>query len=68
VATITKTPSATWRAMIRKPTPAQGRDRWLTAEEEKKALAACDEHSNPMPGWIERIARRTGMRAGEIKT
>ncbi len=55
-------------ANIRKPAPTPGRDRRLTTEEEKKLLAACDGHSNPMLGWIVRIALHTGMRAGEIKT
>ncbi len=55
-------------ANIRKPAPAQGRDRRLAADEETKLLAACDGHSNPMLGWIVRIALYTGMRAGEIKS
>ena len=53
---------------IRKPAPAKGRDRRLAAEEGKKLLKACDKHSNPMLGWIARIALYTGMRAGEIKS
>jgi integrase len=53
---------------IRKPTPAKGRDCRLSADEEKALFKACDSHSNPMPGWIVRIALYTGMRAGEIKT
>jgi len=55
-------------ANIRKPAPPQGRNRRLTAEEERKLLQACDGHSNPMLGWIVRIALYTGMRAGEIKS
>ncbi len=55
-------------ANIRKPAPPQGRNRRLTADEEKKLLQACDGHSNPMLGWIVRIALYTGMRAGEIKS
>jgi integrase len=55
-------------ANIRKPAPPQGRNRRLTAEEEQKLLQACDAHSNPMLGWIVRIALYTGMRAGEIKS
>ena len=55
-------------ANIRKPAPPQGRNRRLTADEEKKLLQACDAHSNPMLGWIVRIALYTGMRAGEIKS
>lgn len=33
-----------------------------------KLLEVCDGHSNPMLGWIVRIALCTGMRAGEIAT
>jgi integrase len=55
-------------ANIRKPAPAKGRDRRLTADEEKALFKACDKHSNPMLGWIARIALYTGMRAGEIKS
>jgi integrase len=53
---------------IRKPAPGKGRDRRLGADEEKTLLRACDRHSNPMLGWIVRIALHTGMRAGEIKS
>ncbi len=52
---------------IRKPAPGKGRDRRLGADEEKGLLRACDRHSNPMLGWIVRVALYTGMRAGEIK-
>jgi integrase len=55
-------------ANIRKPAPAKGRDRRLTTDEEQALLKACDKHSNPMLGWIARIALYTGMRAGEIKS
>jgi integrase len=55
-------------ANIRKPAPPKGRDRRLTADEEHTLLKACDKHSNPMLGWIVRIALYTGMRAGEIKS
>ncbi|MCG7985409.1 MAG: site-specific integrase [Candidatus Thiodiazotropha lotti] len=55
-------------ANIRKPAPAKGRDRRLTADEEKVLFLACDRHSNPMLGWTARIALHTGMRAGEIKS
>jgi integrase len=51
---------------IRKPPPGQGRNRRLSADEETKLLAACDNYSNPMLGWIVRAALFTGMRAGEI--
>ena len=53
---------------IRKPAPAKGRDRRLTADEEQALFKACDKHSNPMLGWIARIALFTAMRAGEIKS
>jgi len=53
---------------IRKPAPGKGRDRRLDADEEKALLRACDRHSNPMLGWIVRVALYTGMRAGEIKS
>lgn len=52
---------------IRKPAPGKGRDRRLGTDEEKVLLRACDRHSNPMLGWIVRVALYTGMRAGEIK-
>ena len=55
-------------ASIRKPAPAKGRDRRLGACEEQVLLKACDRHSNPMLGWIVRLALYTGMRAGEIKS
>ncbi len=55
-------------ANIRKPTPPPGRDRRLSADEEQILFKACDKHSNPMLGWIARIALYTGMRAGEIKS
>lgn len=44
---------------IRRPVPGPGRDRRLTPEEQKRLLAAVDAHSNPMPGWIVRIALET---------
>ena len=55
-------------ANIRKPAPGKGRDRRLKAEEEEALFQACDAHSNPMLGWMARIALYTGMRAGEIKS
>jgi len=51
---------------IRKPSPGQGRDRRLSIEEERRLLAAVNGHSNPMLGWIVRIALETGMRSSEI--
>lgn len=53
-------------AQVRKPKPAEGRDRRLSAAEERALFAAVDAHSNPMLGWIVRIAMETGMRSGEI--
>lgn len=51
---------------IRKPNPGQGRDRRLTAQEERKLLSAAKAHSNPMLGWIVTLALETGMRSSEI--
>lgn len=51
---------------IRRPAPSPGRDRRLTREEETCLMAAVDAHSNPMLGWIVRIALETGMRSSEI--
>ena len=51
---------------IRKPSPGEGRDRRLTPEEEERLLTAADAHSNPMFGWVVRLALYTGMRSGEI--
>jgi integrase len=53
---------------IRRPAPGPGRNRRLTEDEEKRLLAAVDAHSNPMLGWIVRVALATGMRASEILT
>lgn len=53
---------------IRRPAPGPGRNRRLTADEEKRLLAAVDAHSNPMLRWIVRIALETGMRSSEITT
>lgn len=53
---------------IRRPSPGAGRDRRLQRDEEAKLLAAVDAHSNPMLGWIVRIALETGMRTSEIVT
>jgi len=51
---------------VRKPKAAEGRDRRLTTEEEKAIYAAVDSHSNPILGWLVRIAVETGMRSNEI--
>lgn len=53
-------------ANIRKPSPGAGRDRRLTREELESLFAAADTHSNPMLGWIVRLAVETGMRSSEI--
>lgn len=53
-------------ALVRKPKPAEGRDRRLGPHEESALLAAVDAHSNPMLGWIVRIAMGTAMRSSEI--
>jgi integrase len=53
-------------SLIRRPSPGKGRTRRLSKAEEQKLLAECDAHSNPMLGWIVRIALYTGMRRGEI--
>ena len=55
-------------SMVRKPTPAPGRNRRLKPTEEKRLLDACDAQSNPMLGWIVRLAIYTGMRQGEIES
>lgn len=51
---------------IRKPSPGKARDRRLDANEEKLLLQAVDRYSNPMLGWIVRLAIETGMRQSEI--
>lgn len=53
---------------IRRPSPGAGRDRRLQRGEEARLLAAVDAYSNPMLGWIVRIALETGMRTSEITT
>lgn len=53
---------------IRRPAAGPGRNRRLSDDEEKRLLAAVDQHSNPMLRWIVRIALETGMRASEIVT
>lgn len=51
---------------VRKPSPAAGRDRRLTGTEQEALFAAADAHSNPMLGWIVRLAVETGMRSSEL--
>ena len=53
---------------VRRPSPGAGRNRRLSQDEEKRLLNAIDEHSNPMLGWIVRIAVETGMRSSEINS
>lgn len=53
---------------LRRPSPGPGRNRRLNADEEARLLDAVDAHSNPMLGWIVRIAIETGMRSSEIAT
>jgi integrase len=53
---------------IRRPAAGAGRNRRLSVDEEKRLLAAVNNHSNPMMGWIVRIALETGMRWSEILT
>lgn len=53
---------------IRKPSPGEGRDRRLSSDEELRLINAVNAHSNPMLGWIVRIALETGMRTSEIST
>ncbi|MEO7773381.1 MAG: integrase, partial [Steroidobacteraceae bacterium] len=52
--------------LVRKPAAPRGRERRLRPGEEAKLLEACDKYSNPMLGWIVRVALYTGMRLGEI--
>lgn len=52
---------------IRKPSVKDSeRDRILTPDEEKRLLKVSDGYSNPMLGWIVRIALNTSMRLSEI--
>jgi len=51
--------------LVRKPS-APHRERRLAKTEAVILLAECDKHSNPMLGWIVRVALHTGMRLGEI--
>ena len=50
-------------ANVRKPSPGPGRNRRLNKEEQISLFAAADAHSNPMLGWIVRLAVETGMRS-----
>lgn len=51
---------------VRKPPAGEGRNRRLTWSETRRLLRACDQHSNPMLGWIVRLGITTAMRKGEI--
>ncbi|MDV3469852.1 site-specific integrase [Stenotrophomonas sp. C3(2023)] len=51
---------------IRRPPPGAGRGRRLTQGDEQTLLSAVDAHSNPMLGWIVRLALETAMRSSEI--
>jgi len=55
-------------ANIRKPSPGDGRDRRISDAEEAKLIEAVSNYSNPMLGWIVRIALATCMRSTEIVT
>ncbi|MDD1016946.1 site-specific integrase [Pseudomonas rubra] len=55
-------------ASVRKPKPGKGRERRFVDDEEDRLLNAVDAHSNPMLGWIVRIALETSMRSSEIAT
>ena len=51
--------------LVRKPS-APHRERRLAKGEVVILLAECDKHSNPILGWLVRVALHTGMRLGEI--
>lgn len=53
-------------ANIRKPSLGPGRNWRLNLDEQQRLFAAVDGHSNPMLGWIVRLAVETGMRSSEI--
>jgi integrase len=53
-------------SMVRKPSPGAGRDRRISANEERRLRKEILKHSNPMLGWIFEIAIETGMRSSEI--
>ena len=55
-------------ANIRKPAPGPGRNRRLVGDEEQRLIAACGAYSNPLLGWLVRLAIHTGMRAGELQS
>lgn len=53
---------------IRRPAPGTGRNRRLHGDEELRLLATADAYSNPMFGWVVRLALETGMRSSEIRS
>lgn len=53
-------------ANIRKPSPGAGRNRRLSPEKQQRLFDAVGAHSNPMLGWVVRLAVETGMRSSEI--
>ncbi len=55
-------------ANIRKPAPGAGRNRRLVGNEEQRLVDACSAYSNPMLGWLVRLALYTGMRSGELRS
>ncbi len=55
-------------ANIRKPAPGPGRNRRLVGDEEQRLVAACSAYSNPLLGWLVRLAIHTCMRAGELQS
>lgn len=52
---------------VKTPKPGAGRDRRLLPDEEERLLAAADQLSNPMLGYMIRFALETAMRASEIR-
>mgnify|MGYP000885492469 CR=1 FL=1 len=53
-------------ANVRKPATGEGRNRRLSADEERRLREAVESYANPMLGWIFTIALETGMRSAEI--
>lgn len=54
-------------ANIRKPAPGAGRNRRLAQGEEQLLIKVCSAYSNPILGWLVRLAVHTGLRAGELR-
>lgn len=52
---------------IRSPKPGKPRDRRLSADEEKRLIAAAEHQSNPTLALMIRLALATAMRVGEIQ-